>query len=107
MPNLKSWLQQGEILLAELETLSAEDENRIAELLQKLRAKSTFTPRLYLLANEGVHPIVADLQKQYGADIRYEVVARGNVSLDQEAAIARRVKKIVEADHNFKSVRKR
>jgi 2-hydroxy-3-keto-5-methylthiopentenyl-1-phosphate phosphatase len=51
-----------------------------------------------------VHPIVEDLKKQYGADIRYEVVTRGNVSLDEEAQIARRVKEIVEANHGAEFV---
>lgn len=52
---------------------------------------------IFVIANEGVHPLVEDLKRQYGPDIRYEVVTRGNIGLDCEKDIAKRVKEIVEA----------
>ncbi len=102
---LKDWLTTGKKVLSSIKEIPEEIKIEASLLLKELLDKHHNTsPRLYLIVNEGVHPIVADLQKQYGADIRYEVVARGNVSLDQEAAIARRVKEIVEANHGAEFV---
>jgi CRISPR-associated DxTHG motif protein len=99
---LGSWLKYTNEILSEIDKLPRQSRNELFEYLNLLRTPSF--PRLYLIVNEGVHPIVEDLKKQYGADIRYEVVTRGNVSLDEEAQIARRVKEIVEANHGAEFV---
>ncbi len=46
-----------------------------------------------------MHPIVEDLKKQFGEEIEYEVVIRGHVELGEEAAVAKRVKEILEKHH--------
>ncbi len=103
--NIKRWLEEGRTLLSNPDRLSEAFLAEAEHLLQALTDKQKKSPsRLYLLANEGVHPIVEDLKKQYGKDIRYAVVTRGNVALNSEADIAKRVKEIVEANHGAEFV---
>ncbi len=103
--DIQQWLDFGKVLFKHPENIPDEVIVEIENLFKKLlKERVTVPPRLYLIVNEGVHPIVEDLKKQYGADIRYEVVTRGNVSLDEEAQIARRVKEIVEANHGAEFV---
>jgi uncharacterized protein (DUF1697 family) len=101
---VKKWLDEGNVLLENANSLTPEIRDEITSFLKKILDFPKKNNRLYLIVNEGVHPIVEDLKKQYGADIRYEVVTRGNVSLDEEAQIARRVKEIVEANHGAEFV---
>ena len=104
--DFKKWITIGKKKLSVDNDLTPAQLQELEQLLNAiLTANKLSTPnRLYLIVNEGVHPIVEDLKKQYGADIRYEVVTRGNVSLDEEAQIARRVKEIVEANHGAEFV---
>jgi len=52
--------------------------------------------RCFIIVNEGVHPIIEDLRKQYGETIRYGVVTSGNIDLNKEKSIVSRVKEIIE-----------
>ncbi len=97
---LLSWLKKGRLLIEETKHLSPQLSSEIHNLLKELQAKQEpVAPRLYLIVNEGIHPIIEDLKKQYGEDIEYEVVTRENVKLDQEAEVARRVKEILPKYH--------
>ncbi len=93
------WLQTGRELLKEVNHLPPEIKQEIHSFIQTFLVDSDFSPRLYLIVNEGVHPIVEDLKKQFGEGIEYEVVTRGNIELDEEAAVAKRVKEILEKHH--------
>ncbi len=101
---LRNWLKTGQQLLKGVNGLTPKIQEEIRSLLKDISEKSGSPSRLYLIVNEGVHPIVEDLKRQFGADIRYEVVTRGNVSLDEEAAIARRVKEILQKHHGAEFV---
>lgn len=97
---ISRWLQTGRQLLKEIKRSSPEVQEAVQSLLEQILVKSPPpTPRLYLIVNEGVHPIVEDLKKQFGEDIEYEVVTRGNVTLEEEAQVARRVREILEKHH--------
>lgn len=96
---LHHWLELSKEIFEMLEAIAAERKELAAHLANVLEMIKGKAPRVFLLANEGVHPIIEDLKRQYGADIRYEVVTRGNIELDREAEIAKRVKEIVEAHH--------
>ncbi len=96
---ISRWLQTGRQLLKEIKRSSPEVQEVVQSLLEQILVNSTPTPRLYLIVNEGVHPIVEDLKKQFGEEIEYEVVTRGNVELGAEATVAKRVKEILEKHH--------
>lgn len=51
--------------------------------------------RVFIIVNEGIHPVTEDLKRQYGDDIKYEIVSTGNVELNDETKIAQKVKTIV------------
>ena len=105
MSNIKTWIQQGKKIIQELETLSEEGKKECDEFLHILNNINTSNPpRLYLIVNQGIHPIEEDLKRQFGEDIRYEVVTRGNVQINQEAEIARRVQEIVQKHHGAEFV---
>jgi len=53
-------------------------------------------PRVFIIINQGVHPIVEDLKRQFGENLQYEVVTEGNVDVAAEAQIVQRVKDIVQ-----------
>ncbi|RMG33210.1 MAG: hypothetical protein D6732_12385, partial [Methanobacteriota archaeon] len=94
---IQKWLEIGEEILQAQAQLSPKQVAEIKRLLTEvISLKTTPPPRLYLIVNEGVHPIVEDLKQQFGENIEYEVVTRGNVTLEEEAQVARRVKEILE-----------
>ncbi|RMD89833.1 MAG: hypothetical protein D6813_10055, partial [Calditrichaeota bacterium] len=93
---IHQWLEIGRKLLKDISQLTPEITEEVQSLLQTLYEKSNDAPRLYLIVNEGVHPIMEDLKQQFGENIEYEVVTRGNVTLEEEAQVARRVKEILE-----------
>lgn len=102
---LQDWIDSGNALLNAIDQLHETQKQQIRQLLNRLLEKGKpDNNRLFLLANEGIHPIVDDLKNQYGQDIRFEVVTRGNVALDEEAQIAKRVKAIVDANHGAEFV---
>ncbi|MCK6619811.1 MAG: hypothetical protein HUU32_21225 [Calditrichaceae bacterium] len=97
---MNEWIRFGKELAHKLNQIETEQLNELKDLYEIFLSKTKpSSPRVFLLANEGVHPIIEDLKKQYGPDIRYEVVTRGNIALDREGEIAKRVKEIVEAHH--------
>ncbi|MHA1279626.1 MAG: hypothetical protein ACTSQ8_20680 [Candidatus Helarchaeota archaeon] len=57
--------------------------------------------RVFVVVNEGVHPITEFLKNQYGSDITIEVVTWGNVSMEEDRKIADRVKEIA---HKYSEV---
>ncbi|GAB4375338.1 MAG: hypothetical protein Kow0042_20700 [Calditrichia bacterium] len=94
---LSELIEETYSVLGNIESLPEPNLDQLIELLKQLTGAPP--PRLYLIVNEGVHPIVEDLKKQFGEEIEYEVVTRGNVELGEEAAVARRVKEILEQHH--------
>lgn len=96
---LRNWLQEGKQLLSQVRELPEDIRKEFLELFHSFLQKAGHSsPRLYLIVNEGVHPILSALKRQYGENIRYEVITRGNADLSDEAAAAQRVKEIVKAN---------
>ncbi len=97
-------------LKKELENYIDRAENHLNELLpffEKARGQSKIFKELidsnklapekfFLIVNEGMHPILDDLKRQYGTSIRYAVLSAGNISLNDEQQIAIKCKEIVE-----------
>ncbi|RMF60428.1 MAG: TIGR02221 family CRISPR-associated protein, partial [Calditrichaeota bacterium] len=90
-------IQETAFVLEKIDKLPTSVRVQLSQLLKAITKNSP--PRLYLIVNEGVHPIVEDLKQQFGENIEYEVVTRGNVTLEEEAQVARRVKEILEKHH--------
>ncbi len=61
---------------------------------------SKFKARLFVIVNEGLHPILPKLKEQYGKQIDVEVLTTGNVDLNAEKEIAQKCRKIAEQYHD-------
>ncbi|WP_456441613.1 hypothetical protein [Caldithrix abyssi] len=57
--------------------------------------------RLFVIVNEGIHPILPALRQKYGQNIKYEILTAGNVDLDMEKTVAQQCKKIAEKYHDY------
>jgi len=102
---LKKWIQQSKVVLNEIWNLPSEQRRMIIKSLKKvLKIAKGGKVRCFIIVNVGVHPVVEDLIKQYGEDLRYEVITRGNVELENEVQIARRVKEAVEKNREAEFV---
>jgi len=102
---LKKWIEQSNVILNEIWDSPLERRQEIIKNLKKvLKIAKGSKIRCFIIVNEGMHPVVEDLKKQYGEDLRYEVITRGNVELENEAQIARRVKEAVEKNRGAEFV---
>lgn len=102
--DIQKWLQDAQNFLHNFEALPETAKTRLRQLARQILA--TAEPpanRLYLIVNEGVHPIVDDLRKQFGQNILCEVITSGNVTLQEEKNVAAKVKEIVE-QHRDKQI---
>lgn len=57
---------------------------------------------LFVIVNEGLHPILPVLKKQFGANIRYTVLTSGNVGINEERAVAQKCRQIGKKYHDHK-----
>ena len=103
--NIQQWLAQSGDVFHRIEQLPDKQKSLLVKhFKQVLKISFGSKIRLYLIVNEGVHPILQDLRRQFGDDIRYEVVTSGNVTLQQEKEVAQKVKTIVEANRGAEFV---
>ncbi|GAB4343030.1 MAG: hypothetical protein Kow0037_30860 [Calditrichia bacterium] len=101
---LRTWIREVKEIFDDLSEKNESGGKRLSQILQKIMEATTQAPgRLFLIVNEGVHPIEADLKRQYGENIAVEVVTRGNVTLREEKEVAERVRRIL-AKHPGKEV---
>ncbi len=94
---IERWVDKSHSLLTRIWGLPDEKRKTVVKNLKEvLKISLGKKIRCFVIVNEGIHPVVEDLKKQYGQNIRYEVVTRGNVELKNEKDIALRVKEIIE-----------
>ncbi len=56
---------------------------------------------LFVIINEGMHPILPKLRKQYGRNINYKVLTTGNVALHAEKELAEKAHELARKNHNM------
>jgi len=99
--DIQKWFQDAQDFLQNFETLPETAKTRLLQLARQILAMAEpQANRLYLIVNEGVHPIVDDLKKQFGQNILCEVITSGNVTLQEEKNVAAKVKEIVEQNRD-------
>ncbi len=93
---LQEWIQTSVQVLERIHQINNESGERLRNILRKILKVTTFqNNRVFIIINEGIHPIVDDLKKQFGDDILFEVVTRGNVEIEEEKNIVKKVQEIV------------
>lgn len=102
---IKNWVKDSYNILNTIQNIPDTKQKQLKkELKEILKISSGKKIRCYIVVNEGIHPVVEDLKKQYGDQIRYEVVTRGNVDLNDERKIVSRVKEILKKHHGAEFV---
>jgi len=72
------------------------NEQKLAKAFKHIiRFLFSESKRVFVIVNEGIHPIRAQLTQQYGSDMIAEVVTQGNIDLTDEQRIVQRVQEIV------------
>ena len=95
--HLREWLQESLTIFEKLLGLVDQSKNRLVQQLNDVLAIIEGKHvRVFLIVNEGIHPILLDLQRQYGEDIRYEVITRGNLGLEEELEVVQRTREVVQ-----------
>ncbi len=64
--------------------------------------KGELESKLFIIVNEGLHPILPKLKEQFGEHIHVEVLTAGNVHLDAEKEIAQKCKTLAGKYHDHK-----
>lgn len=72
---------------------------KIAEISSYL--EHNYHNTLFVIVNEGMHPILPKLQKQYGRNINYKVLSTGNVTLHAEKELAEKAHELARKYHNM------
>ncbi len=99
--HILTWIQMSHEVLGELQHHQRLIKEALSTLWPEILNKAE---RVFVIVNEGVHPIIEDLKRQYGDQIRYEVVTKGNIDLDDEREIVARVKEILKKHHGAEVV---
>jgi len=89
---IQEWLYQCKRVLDAIEDQKQKVLPIFQELWQWLFQK---TSRVFIIVNQGIHPIIDDLKRQFGERIITEIVTQGNIDLSEENTIVNRVKVIV------------
>ncbi|MGD9488780.1 MAG: TM1812 family CRISPR-associated protein [Calditrichaceae bacterium] len=90
--NVEMYLNESETLFKAMTSkyeLAKQYHNEINTLLNGENDK-----KLFVIVNEGIHPILPNLKAQYGDRIKSIVLTRGNTNFDQEKTIAKQCHKI-------------
>ena len=120
-PKSRSKGQTDDIYYSKFKILKDQLENHLAEtenLFDSMRKNLPLTEEhlkkvnllmnddgkrnLFVIVNEGLHPIIPVLKKQFGANIHTEVLTKGNVGLDNETLVAEKCRQIAEKYHDYK-----
>ena len=102
---IQYWLHQAKMVMHQLWNLAEEQRKDLITSLRKiLKIAKSHKLRCFILVNEGIHPILQDLKKQYGEDIHIEIVTTGNVEFQAEQKIVQRVQEIVQKYHEAEFV---
>lgn len=96
---LEAHIEQTDLLFGEMikqKPVAKNFNNEIRLLLDNKKDS-----RLFVIVNDGVHPVLKGLQMQYGNDIKYKILTSGNTSMDAEKEIAFKCRQISEEYPNF------
>ncbi|MHB2156388.1 hypothetical protein ACX8XN_18600 [Calditrichota bacterium GD2] len=100
--SLDEWLRMGKDLLQKNTFLSEQEYQQFLNLLTLIEEKrKKERSRLFVIVNEGIHPILPALRQKYGKNIKYKILTAGNVELDMEKTVAQQCKKIAEQYHDY------
>lgn len=98
---LNNYLQTTEKLLRKMQEKLPLTKER-SELLKSFLQEELNLKNLFIIVNEGLHPILPKLKEQFGEHIHVEVLTAGNVELYAEKEIAQKCKTLAEKYHDHK-----
>lgn len=97
---LEDYVRHTELLFVDMARQKSKAEKLRQEIYLLLDEQRD--ARLFVIINEGIHPVLEVLKMQYGADIRTEVLTSGNVGIDAENELAFKCKQISQTYPNFR-----
>lgn len=101
--DLKKYLESSKNLFEQMDKKFNSDKDNAnlfrKTLLEKLKDKAE--KKLFVIVNEGVHPILPQLKAQFGGQINAEVLTSGNVDLDAETEIANKCMALAQKYHDY------
>ncbi|GEM_PF-3349629 len=101
--NINEWLEDGIRLIRNLTKITSEEFKKAQDLFERISNTyyGTKETKLFIIVNEGLHPIVPALQDQFGRQITVEVLTRGNVPMDAEKIIAQKCRTLAEKYRDY------
>lgn len=91
---LEFHIKETGLLFNEMTARKPEAEKFSKEI--RLLLDNQIDSRLFVIVNDGIHPVLKGLQMQYGDNIRYKILTTGNTTMDAEKEIALMCRKISE-----------